>query len=142
MQQSALTFLKVKASVIVDAPLEEVWKTCRAWGRQPWMPLLPDGTAFDVKVLDDYKETEVGAVRCSKFGGRAQIFEKLVSLDDEKHTMSWQCVSHEQTVSPFEEASFLNFVTTLTLAGVTMGNKTFAEWKGSCYTEPAHAPSM
>lgn len=32
-------------------------------------------------------ETEIGAIRCSKMGKDCQIFEKLVGIDDEHHTM-------------------------------------------------------
>ncbi len=68
-------------------------------------------------------------------------------LDDSLETLSvcasrtWQCVSHADTVSPFKEASFLNFVTKLTLHTVTMGNKTLAEWKGAVLTGPWTAPA-
>ena len=124
---------------------------------QPWMPLLPDGTNFDVQVLVSLfhrstlylilaskgwlkplklqmqygsAETEVGAVRQAKFGGGSQIFEKLVALDDDQHIMKWQLVSHSDTVNPFQEASFVNFFTTLSLHSVTIGDCTFAEWEG------------
>lgn len=137
-----LTFLQTKSSVVVDAPLREVWKVCRAWGRQPWMPLLPDGTPFDVHVEEGASETEIGAIRCSKMGKDCQIFEKLVGIDDEHHTIKWKLVDHKDTVSPFEQASFVNFQTTLSLTPVTMSNQTFVEWEGSCYTEPEYASSM
>ena len=42
----------------------------------------------------------------------------------------WQAVAHEDTISPFEEASFINFNTNLRLSRVTIGNLTFAEWSG------------
>ena len=42
----------------------------------------------------------------------------------------WQAVAHEDTISPFEEASFINFNTSLTLTSITMGDLTFAEWHG------------
>ena len=130
---------------------------------QPWMPLLPDGTNFDVQVLVSLlhcsalylnsvskgylkppklqmqhgsAETEVGAVRQAKFGGGSQIFEKLVALDDDQHIMKWQLVSHSNTVNPFQEASFVNFFTTLSLQPVTIGDCTFAEWEGM-YTASA-----
>lgn len=88
------------------------------------MPLLPDGTPFDVRVLvrvpflaprgaydlpkettchrghtwkqDGFAETEVGAVRSSRFGDGAVIFEKLVAVDDDKHVL---CVP----TSPFQQ---------------------------------------
>ena len=43
----------------------------------------------------------------------------------------WKCIDHRDTISPFEEAPFINFETSLSLKPVTMGNKTFVEWQGT-----------
>lgn len=42
----------------------------------------------------------------------------------------WQLVNHPETVSPWEDAAFINFFTILKLTSVTVGNSTFAEWEG------------
>ena len=42
----------------------------------------------------------------------------------------WKAVDHKDTISPFEQASFINFNTTLSLTAVTMSNQTFVEWEG------------
>jgi hypothetical protein len=42
----------------------------------------------------------------------------------------WRLVSHADSISPFPEASFINFCAHLSLKDVTEGGITFAEWKG------------
>lgn len=31
---SGLTLIRVKSSIVVNSPIEECWRVCRAWGRQ------------------------------------------------------------------------------------------------------------
>ncbi len=51
--------------------------------------LLADNALHQVvvPVQEGASETEIGAVRCSKMGKDCQIFEQLVGIDDEDHTM-------------------------------------------------------
>lgn len=44
-------------------------------------------SSFECFVQEGRSESEVGALRCSKFGGGTQIYEKLVGIDEEKHLM-------------------------------------------------------
>ena len=62
--------------------------------------------------------------------GRSQMFERLVALDDDSHTLKWRLISHPESVSPFGEASWVNFFAAVTLKDITHGNHTFVEWKG------------
>ena len=73
--------------------------------------------------------TEVGSTRVFMIGN-AQLFEQLTALDDSEHVLRWICVSHPQTISPFLRASFVNYTSSLQLKAITMGNQTYAEWKG------------
>ena len=62
--------------------------------------------------------------------GQSQMFERLVALDDDSHTLKWRLISHPESVSPFGEASWVNFFAAVTLKEITHGNHTFVEWKG------------
>ena len=62
--------------------------------------------------------------------GQSQMFERLVALDDESHTLKWRLISHPESVSPFGEASWVNFFAAFTLKEITHSNHTFVEWKG------------
>lgn len=43
----------------------------------------------------------------------------------------WAVITHPETISPFDQASFLNYTATLQLRPVTVGRHTYVEWKGS-----------
>lgn len=45
----------------------------------------------------------------------------------------WILVSHPHTLSPFGEASFLNYTSKLRFRKVTDSNETFGEWKGMSF---------
>ena len=42
----------------------------------------------------------------------------------------WRLVTHPDSVSPFPDAAFINFTCQMSLAEVTHGNVTFAEFRG------------
>lgn len=44
----------------------------------------------------------------------------------------WQVISHPDTINPFP-ASLVNYVCTLKLLPVTVGNNTLIDWQGACY---------
>ena len=43
----------------------------------------------------------------------------------------WKVVSHPETVNPFEHASFVNYIATIRLHPITVGNLTYIDWTGA-----------
>ena len=42
----------------------------------------------------------------------------------------WQVISHQDTINPFQ-ASLVNYVCTVKLMPITVGDNTFIDWKGA-----------
>ncbi|KAK9823585.1 hypothetical protein WJX72_003998 [[Myrmecia] bisecta] len=82
----------------------------------------------------------IGALRVVRIGD-SRLYEKLVSLDDEEHILKWRLVSHPDSINPFP-ASFVNYLSTMQLRSVTVGEQTFWEWNSEFFTEQGFAEGM
>lgn len=134
-----LARVEVHSSAVLNTNIRTCWNIGRDFGRNKWLSKAP---GFHFSVLPGGTSgTEVGSTRVFMVGN-AQLFEQLTALDDHEHIMRWICLSHPQTISPFHQASFVNYQSSLHMREVTIGIQTYAEWKGTFYTEPQYARYM
>jgi hypothetical protein len=109
---------KVYCSVVIPAPVEEVWATIRDFNAQPtWHPMIADSTIEDGRPSD-----AVGCVRSFHLVEGGHLREQLLALDDLNHTCIYTIVE-----SPL---SLANYLSELRLRRVTADETTFAEWMG------------
>lgn len=105
---------KPYASVVIDAPVDEVWALVRAFGGiADWHP------ALDTCELQEGGDLDVGAVR-RLTSGDAVFVERMTALDDTARTQTYEFLE-----SPFPVRSYR---ATIRVAPVTASGGTFAEW--------------
>ncbi|CAK0784905.1 hypothetical protein CVIRNUC_008110 [Coccomyxa viridis] len=135
----SLAVVHPHASCVINCPIDDAWAATRVWASFAWLPSV-DGREVCGTLLDGGDETSVGAVRSLQIGDQT-LFERLVALDDEEHTLKWKLISHPDTTNPFV-ASFVNYRCTCRLYPITVGSQTFFDWKGEFYTDPEHVAGM
>lgn len=127
------------ASCVISAPIETVWATVRDWSSWKWYPAI-DGQLVSTRILDGDCPLRVGCKRVTSIG-KSVVYEQLVALEDNNWTMKWKLISHPGNINPFP-AAFFNYVTTIQLMPVTVGNLTFFQWSGKVETEPQNVEGM
>jgi len=104
-------------SGVINAPIEKVWAAIRDFNGLPsWHPAIATSEIEGGRAGD-----AVGAVRSfhlSSDGGHLR--EQLLALSDLDHTFTYSIL-----VSPMPLS---NYVATVRLTRVTVGNRTFIEW--------------
>lgn len=105
------------ASAIIKAPVETVWSLVRDFNG---LPNWANGIA-DSKIEGGLGADVVGCVRSFHTASGGHIRERLLTLDDARHTFSYN----------FEKPAFpvKNYIATLRLMPVTHDDATFAEWE-------------
>jgi len=107
---------KAYASAIMDAPIDIVWKIVRDFnGLAHWHPAI---TKSDIE--DGLSSAEVGCIRSFYLTDGAHVREKLLSLDDLKHKLTYCFV---KPAFPVE-----NYIAEMKLDPISDGNKTLAQW--------------
>lgn len=102
-------------SGIVPATIDEVWQLVRLFDGLPtWHP------GIATSELTHGREGMVGAVRRLVLGDGAAVVERLVALDDDARTLTYDFVEN-----PFGAR---RYVSTIRLAPVTDTGQTFVEW--------------
>ncbi|MFC5182556.1 SRPBCC family protein [Actinomadura harenae] len=105
---------KPYASVVIDAPVDDVWTWVRAFGGiAEWHP------ALDSCVLQEGDDHTVGSVR-RLTSGDAVFVERLTALDDAARTQTYEFLE-----SPFPVRDYR---ATIRVAPVTSSGATFVEW--------------
>ena len=107
------------ASIILKAPVETVWSLVRDFNGLPsWAPAVAKS-----KIEGGLDADVVGCIRSFHTHDGTHIREQLLSLDDARHTFTYN----------FEKPAFpvKNYVATLRLYPVTHTDQTFAEWSAS-----------
>jgi uncharacterized protein YndB with AHSA1/START domain len=107
------------ASIILKAPVETVWSLVRDFNGLPsWAPAVAKS-----KIEGGLDADVVGCIRSFHTHDGTHIRERLLSLDDARHTFTYN----------FEKPAFpvKNYVATLRLYPVTHTDQTFAEWSAS-----------
>jgi len=108
---------KVFVSAVVDAPIEQVWGKVRDFNGLPqWHPRFSRS-----HIEDGLSSDTVGCIRNFDIaGGGGTIRERLLTLSDVDYTMTY-CILDAPL--PVE-----NYVATLKLYPITVGNKTLGTW--------------
>ena len=105
------------ASAIIKAPVETVWSLIRNFNGLPdWVPIIADS-----KIEGGLHPDVVGCVRSFHTTDGSHIRERLLTLDDARHTFAYN----------FEKPAFpvKNYIATVRLMPVTHTEHTFAEWE-------------
>lgn len=111
-------------SIVIDAPIDQVWTPVRDFGGlSAWHPVI------ETSGLDSGGDGEVGAVRRLTTGDGGVIVERLLTLDDEGHTLTYLILE-----SPF---AVRRYASTMRLAPVTDSGATFVEWFAEFDSEAA-----
>ena len=105
------------ASAIIKAPIETVWGLIRDFNS---LPAWAVGIA-DSRIEGGLDADVVGCVRSFHTKDGAHIRERLLSLDDARHSFTYN----------FEKPAFpvKNYIATIRLMPVTHNDTTFAEWE-------------
>ena len=117
--------VEVRQSTVIDAPVEDVWRVLRDFnGHDRWHPAIAT-SAIEAGAPVDM----VGAVRRFRLADGGELREQLLSLSDEKHTLTY-CLLE----APLP---LMGYVATIRLKPVTDGARTFWEWR-SAFRPPEH----
>eukprot|EP00884_Botryococcus_braunii_P004961 jgi/Botrbrau1/14466/Bobra.0014s0104.1 len=134
-----LCLVRPRASCVIKAPLQDAWTAVRDWAPFAWLSQV-DGRPVVIRVVEGEANTAVGSTREVTIGD-SRIYERLVAIDDQEHILRWQLISHPNTVNPFV-ASIINYVTTIRMERITVGDQTFFDWQGEFFTEPNNVEVM
>ena len=117
---------KVYASIIVDAPVEAVWRVIRDFDGLPnWLPGVVGSSIEDALDADI-----VGCVRIISVEGGTTCSERLLALDDSRYMVSYGFV---KPLFPITEHR-----ATIELIPVTAGARTFVQWSATFTDLPGH----
>jgi hypothetical protein len=113
------------SSGVVPASADEVWGTMRDFNGMPsWHPAIAESS------LDSGGSgTEVGAVRRLTLGDGGVVVERLVSLDDNARSCTYQILE-----SPF---AVRRYISTFRVVPVTDTGHAFVEWWSEYDSEAA-----
>lgn len=110
---------KVYVSAVIPAPIEDVWARIRDFNALPeWHPAIAES-----RIEEDRSSDSVGCVRNFVLKPDARIREVLLALSDHEHLVTYQII---EAPVPVE-----NYVATLRLRPITLGNQTFGEWEAT-----------
>ncbi|BCH23944.1 hypothetical protein MesoLjLc_36120 [Mesorhizobium sp. L-8-10] len=109
--------VKVRQSTVIDAPVDEVWRVLRDFnGHERWHPAIAASAIENGDPVD-----AVGAVRHFRLADGGELREQLLSLSDEKRSLTY-CLLE----APLP---LMGYVASIRLKPVTDGDRTFWEWQ-------------
>ncbi|MCQ8241656.1 SRPBCC family protein [Rhizosaccharibacter radicis] len=118
----------VKASSVIDAPIEHIWTIVRDFGAiADWLP----GTR-GCQVEGD--ADRIGAIRRLDMGDAGIIHEQLLGLSDAEHRVDFAITESALPISGYQA--------TIQLLPVSDGNRTFISWSARFEAAPEHAAEM
>ena len=121
--------MKVKRSVIIDAPIDRVWRTVRRFdGVAAWNP----GVA--AAQMESGAPTEVGSVRKLDIVDGSEFRETLLAHSDLEHYYRYDIID-----SPL---NCRNYVSCHRFIEITEGNKTLGIWEGEFDCAPEDADEL
>jgi len=104
-------------SIVVDAPIDEVWKAIRNFHDLDWgRPVITSVTA-----VGDVPGDQVGAKRVLN----GAFEETLKEHDEERHYFAY---SIDDAPEPVSRSSVSGYIGSIQLLPVTADNKTFVQW--------------
>ena len=111
-------------SLVIAAPIDQVWSVVHQfYGLPAWHPVIASSS------LETGEGGHVGVVRRLVIGDGGVITERLLSLDDARHRLTYTIIE-----SPF---AVRRYVSTMRLAPVTETEGTFIEWFAEFDSEAA-----
>ena len=105
-------------TVVVKAPLAEVWKTVRDFHDLSWAK----GVVEAVEVVGEKSSDQTGARRVLN----GVFHETLLALDDAENSFQYQIT---EGPGPLELGKVSGYIGSVRLHPVTADNSTFVEWK-------------
>lgn len=111
---------RVYNSIIVNAPIERVWKRIADFHDLSWAPSVITGC----ENVGEKGGTAVGARRLLNGG----FLDTLIAYSELEHRIMY---SIDDAPSPISPAEISNYVGDLHLLSITNDRKTFAEWTGT-----------
>src|SRR5262245_31138682 len=117
--------VQVRQSTVIDAPVDAVWRVLRDFnGHDRWHPAIATSAIEGGQPVD-----MVGAVRRFRMAEGGELREQLLTLSDEKRTLTY-CLLE----APLP---LMGYVATIRLKPVTDGDRTFWEWRSE-FRPPEH----
>jgi len=103
-------------SAVIDAPIGTVWTTIRDFNALPaWHPAIARS-----EIEGGRPSEAIGCVRNFYLQDGGQLREQLLALSDIDHTFVYNILESPMPVK--------NYVATVRLTRITVGERTFAEW--------------
>ncbi len=122
--------MKVFASIVIDAPSDQVWSVLRDFvGLTVW-----SNAVTGAHITNDKAADQVGAVRHLDIVDGTVFIETLVALSDEEMFLKYDILEGPIPVT--------NYVATMRLYPVTEGNITYATWSAEFDTADEHMEAM
>ena len=121
--------MKVKRSVVINAPVDLVWRTVRLFdGVAAWNPGVVSAK------MESGTATEVGSIRVLGIADGTEFRETLLAHSDIEHYYSYDILE-----SPLK---CRNYVACHRFIEITEGNKTLGIWEGEFDCDPADAAEL
>lgn len=109
---------KVYCSVVVDAPVEQVWDVLRDFNGMPaWHPMVSDS-----RIEEEQQAATIGCVRTVHLTDGGHLRERLLALNDLDHSCTSAITDSHLPLS--------HYLAELRLRRVTADERTFVEWVG------------
>jgi hypothetical protein len=108
--------IHVQTTSIIDASVDRVWAAIRDFNGLPaWHPVIARSEIEDGKAPE-----QVGCVRAMRTHDGELIRERLLALDDLRHSFSYSILESGMGVR--------GYIASVTLHPLTQGGRTFGEW--------------
>ncbi|MDH3759497.1 MAG: SRPBCC family protein [Gammaproteobacteria bacterium] len=121
--------MKVKRSVIIDAPIDRVWAAVRRFdGVVNWNPGVIGA------VMESGSPTAVGSIRALDIADGTRFRETLLAHSDIEHFYSYDIIESPLACS--------NYVSTHRFIEITDGDSTLGIWQGEFDCDPADAAEL
>ncbi len=121
---------KVFVSAVLPHAVETVWERIRDFNKLPdWHPAITESRIEDERASDS-----VGCVRNFVLEPDVRIRERLLTLSDRDHVCTYTIIESPVAVE--------NYVATLRLVPITLGDQTYAEWCAEFDCKPEDADEL
>jgi hypothetical protein len=121
---------RILVSSVVDAPAEQVWATIRRFdAAADWLPFVKSSP-----IEDGSAPTRVGRVRVVTQTDGEVFREVLIALSDAERSYSYTSVGSSVPVR--------NHLTTLRVAPITDGDRSYIEWSSRFEIDPKYEAQL
>ena len=120
----------VYASAVIATPVPKVWERIRDFNALPdWHPAI-----LESRIEDGDPSDRVGCVRNFVLEPDVRIRERLLCLSDRDHVCTYAIIESPVAIE--------NYVATLRLRPVTLGDQTYAEWEAQFDCDPSEQDQL